>query len=146
MNPPRGMRDFLPADKARRERLLAIIRERYRAHGFDEIETPAHTAGVRRDQSVGGVGEIELTPIMKWMIDRGGDFRRYSQSVLLTIAAAVDGGTLTRAGFIGNPVGFRAVKLIAEAAAAVPKIRERKDGAAVPLACSIDNPDCEACQ
>ena len=34
------MRDFLPADKARRERVLAVIRERYRAHGFDEIETP----------------------------------------------------------------------------------------------------------
>jgi histidyl-tRNA synthetase len=34
------MRDFLPADKARRERLLGVIRSTYRAHGFDEIETP----------------------------------------------------------------------------------------------------------
>ncbi len=41
VNPPRGMRDILPADKARRESVLAVIRERYRAHGFDEIETPA---------------------------------------------------------------------------------------------------------
>ena len=39
VNPPRGMRDFLPADKARRERVLSVIRDRYRAHGFDEIET-----------------------------------------------------------------------------------------------------------
>ncbi|MCK0166897.1 phage portal protein [Jannaschia sp. S6380] len=31
-----------------------------------------------------------------------------------------DAGTLTRVGFAGNPVGFRAVKLIAEAATAVP--------------------------
>lgn len=31
-----------------------------------------------------------------------------------------DSQSLTRAGFIGNPVGFRAVKLIAEAAAALP--------------------------
>ena len=31
-----------------------------------------------------------------------------------------DTGTLTRMGFTGNPVGFRAVKLIAEAAASVP--------------------------
>ena len=33
-----------------------------------------------------------------------------------------DTASLTRAGFTGNPVGFRAVKLIAEAAAAVPEI------------------------
>ncbi len=36
--------------------------------------------------------------------------------------SARDTGTLTRGGFIGNPVGFRAVRLIAEAAAAVPLI------------------------
>ncbi|MCR8546590.1 phage portal protein [Salipiger sp. P9] len=33
-----------------------------------------------------------------------------------------DTGSLTRAGFAGNPVGFRAVKLIAEAAAALPLV------------------------
>ncbi|HRO16420.1 MAG TPA: phage portal protein, partial [Paracoccus sp. (in: a-proteobacteria)] len=33
-----------------------------------------------------------------------------------------DTGGLTRLGFIGNPVGFRAVKLVAEAAAAVPLV------------------------
>lgn len=33
-----------------------------------------------------------------------------------------DTATLTRTGFTGNPVGFRAVKLIAEAAAAVPLV------------------------
>ncbi|WBU65334.1 phage portal protein [Paracoccus aerodenitrificans] len=36
--------------------------------------------------------------------------------------SARDTGSLTRGGFIGNPVGFRAVRLIAEAAAAVPLI------------------------
>lgn len=35
---------------------------------------------------------------------------------------ARDGVSLTRAGFLGNPVGFRAVKLIAEAASALPLI------------------------
>ena len=40
VNPPRGMRDFLPAEKRRREQVLAMIRDRYEAHGFDEIETP----------------------------------------------------------------------------------------------------------
>ncbi|MGB3406881.1 MAG: phage portal protein [Jannaschia sp.] len=37
-----------------------------------------------------------------------------------SVWSARDTGTLTRTGFTGNPVGFRAVKLIAEAAAAVP--------------------------
>ncbi|MDO5604293.1 MAG: phage portal protein [Paracoccus sp. (in: a-proteobacteria)] len=36
--------------------------------------------------------------------------------------SARDSATLTRGGFIANPVGFRAVRLIAEAAAAVPLI------------------------
>ncbi|WP_118134879.1 phage portal protein [Oceanicella sp. SM1341] len=39
-----------------------------------------------------------------------------------------DTASLTRSGFIGNPVGFRCVKMIAEAAAAVPVIVSR-DGA-----------------
>ncbi|MBU3031288.1 phage portal protein [Paracoccus marinaquae] len=41
--------------------------------------------------------------------------------------SARDSGSLTRGGFVGNPVGFRSVKLIAEAAAAVPLVCE--DGA-----------------
>ena len=57
MNPPRGMRDILPADKARRESLLAIIRERYRAHGFDEIETPAVEEYARLHAGIGGDNE-----------------------------------------------------------------------------------------
>ncbi|MGR3513306.1 MAG: phage portal protein [Paracoccaceae bacterium] len=36
--------------------------------------------------------------------------------------SARDTGSLTRSGFTGNPVGFRAVKLIAEAAAALPLV------------------------
>ena len=35
---------------------------------------------------------------------------------------ARDSGALTRGGFVGNPVGFRAVKMVAEAAAAVPLV------------------------
>ncbi|SDE19461.1 phage portal protein [Limimaricola pyoseonensis] len=36
--------------------------------------------------------------------------------------SARDAGSLTRAGFTGNPVGFRAVRLICEAAAALPLV------------------------
>ncbi|WP_259608252.1 MULTISPECIES: histidine--tRNA ligase [Microbacterium] len=51
------MRDFLPADKARRERVLAVIRERYRAHGFDEIETPVVEEYDRLHAGIGGDNE-----------------------------------------------------------------------------------------
>lgn len=57
VNPPRGMRDLLPADKARRERVLAVIRERYRAHGFDEIETPVMEEYTRLHAGLGGDNE-----------------------------------------------------------------------------------------
>jgi histidyl-tRNA synthetase len=51
------MRDFLPADKARRERALAIIRSVYRAHGFDEIETPVVEDFERLHSGLGGDNE-----------------------------------------------------------------------------------------
>ncbi|MGR3824415.1 MAG: phage portal protein [Salipiger marinus] len=38
-----------------------------------------------------------------------------------------DTASLSRAGFVGNPVGFRAVKLIAEAAAALPLVLQDQD-------------------
>ncbi len=41
--------------------------------------------------------------------------------------SARDTVSLTRAGFTGNPVGFRAVKLIAEAAAALPLVCQDRD-------------------
>lgn len=57
VNPPRGMRDILPADKARRESVLSVIRDRYRSHGFDEIETPALEEYSRLHAGIGGDNE-----------------------------------------------------------------------------------------
>lgn len=57
ITPPRGMRDFLPADKRRRERVLATIRDVYRAHGFDEIETPVMEEAARLHSGLGGDNE-----------------------------------------------------------------------------------------
>lgn len=51
------MRDILPVDKARRERVLSVIRDRYRAHGFDEIETPAVEEYDRLHAGMGGDNE-----------------------------------------------------------------------------------------
>ncbi|WOF24353.1 histidine--tRNA ligase [Microbacterium betulae] len=69
VNPPRGMRDFLPADKARRERVLAVIRERYRAHGFDEIETPVLEEHDRLHAGVGGDNEKLAFNILRRGLD-----------------------------------------------------------------------------
>jgi histidyl-tRNA synthetase len=63
------MRDFLPADKARRERVLAVIRERYRAHGFDEIETPVMEDYDRLHAGIGGDNEKLSFSILKRGMD-----------------------------------------------------------------------------
>ncbi|KZE41689.1 histidine--tRNA ligase [Microbacterium sp. T32] len=63
------MRDFLPADKARRERVLAVIRERYRAHGFDEIETPVMEEYSRLHAGMGGDNEKLSFSILKRGMD-----------------------------------------------------------------------------
>ena len=57
VNPPRGMRDFLPADKARREHVLGVIRDSYRTQGFDEIETPVVEDSARLHSGLGGDNE-----------------------------------------------------------------------------------------
>ncbi|MBO1902951.1 histidine--tRNA ligase [Leucobacter weissii] len=65
VNPPRGMRDFLPADKARREHALGVIRGVYRAHGFDEIETPVVEDWSRLHAGLGGDNEKLSFSILK---------------------------------------------------------------------------------
>lgn len=57
VNPPRGMRDFLPREKATRERALSTIRGVYLAHGFDEIETPVVEDYERLHTGLGGDNE-----------------------------------------------------------------------------------------
>jgi histidyl-tRNA synthetase len=63
------MRDFLPADKARRERVLAVIRDRYRAHGFDEIETPVVEEYDRLHAGIGGDNEKLAFNVLKRGLD-----------------------------------------------------------------------------
>jgi histidyl-tRNA synthetase len=63
------MRDFLPADKARRERVLAVIRERYRAHGFDEIETPVMEDYDRLHAGLGADNEKLAYNVLKRGLD-----------------------------------------------------------------------------
>ncbi|MBF4574072.1 histidine--tRNA ligase [Herbiconiux sp. VKM Ac-1786] len=69
VTPPRGMRDFLPADKAKRERVLGVIRQTYRAHGFDEIETPVMEDFGRLHAGLGGDNEKLAFNVMRRGLD-----------------------------------------------------------------------------
>jgi len=65
VNPPRGMRDFLPAEKAQRERVLAVIRSTFTGRGFDEIETPVMEDSDRLHAGLGGDNEKLAFGVMK---------------------------------------------------------------------------------
>ncbi|MFF9561927.1 histidine--tRNA ligase [Leifsonia sp. NPDC014704] len=82
ITPPRGMRDFLPAEKARREHALGVIRRSFAAHGFDEIETPVVEDVERLHSGLGGDNEKLSFSILKRGLD-GDD-----------LTAAIDSGDL----------------------------------------------------
>lgn len=65
VTPPRGMRDFLPAEKARREHALSVIRGVFATHGFDEIETPVMEDSARLHAGLGGDNEKLAFAVMK---------------------------------------------------------------------------------
>jgi len=65
INPPRGMRDFLPTEKALRNDLLAKIVGTYASHGFQEIETPALEAIERLSSGDGGDNEKLAFRVLK---------------------------------------------------------------------------------
>jgi histidyl-tRNA synthetase len=65
INPPRGMRDFLPQEKAMRNDLLAKIVGCYASHGFQEIETPALEAIERLTSGDGGDNEKLAFKVLK---------------------------------------------------------------------------------
>ncbi|MBB2925440.1 HisS family protein [Cellulomonas cellasea] len=69
--PARGMRDVLPAEKEKRERVLGSIRSTYRRFGFTEIETPAVEPIERLRSNQGGENESMLFQIMKRGLDSG---------------------------------------------------------------------------
>ena len=65
VHPPRGMRDFLPVEKRRRERVLRVIRDAYEDHGFEEIETPVVEDAERLHAGLGGDNEKLAFAIMR---------------------------------------------------------------------------------
>ncbi len=65
VNPPRGMRDFLPEDKRARDLVLSKIRDTYSARGYQEIETPALEDIAKLTSGQGGDNEKLAFRVMK---------------------------------------------------------------------------------
>ncbi len=65
VNPPRGMRDFLPLEHAKRSVVLNAIRGTYAAHGYQEIETPAMEDLARLTSGQGGDNEKLAYRVLK---------------------------------------------------------------------------------
>jgi histidyl-tRNA synthetase len=65
VNPPRGMRDFLPADKRRRDAAIGLITDTYRRHGFDPIETPVMEDHATLHSGLGGDNEKLSFQVLK---------------------------------------------------------------------------------
>lgn len=70
INAPRGMRDFLPVEKAKREKLIQLAKEQYLARGFQEIETPVLEDLARLQSGQGGDNEKLVFKVQK----RGEEF------------------------------------------------------------------------
>lgn len=76
VNPPRGMRDFLPSEKAKREHLLALAKDAYLSRGFQEIETPILEELHRLQSGQGGDNEKLVFKVQK----RGEEFTQAQES------------------------------------------------------------------
>ena len=61
----RGMRDFPPRDKERRDAILALIGETYQRHGFEALETPALEDSSVLHSGMGGDNEKLSFQVMK---------------------------------------------------------------------------------
>jgi histidyl-tRNA synthetase len=76
INAPRGMRDFLPIEKAKREHLIAAAVEQYLARGFQQIETPILEDLDRLQSGQGGDNEKLVFKVQK----RGDEFTQALES------------------------------------------------------------------
>jgi len=102
--PVKGMNDFLPAEAALRQEVLALIRKTYAAFGFSEIETPCmeHIENLTGGQ--GGENEKLIFKVMKRgaalsrALEKGEDLAdsgmRYDLTLPLSRFYAMNGASL----------------------------------------------------
>lgn len=65
VQPARGMRDFIPDKKRRREDIIKIIKSTYESFGYKEIETPALENLAILDSGQGGENDKMLFKVMR---------------------------------------------------------------------------------
>lgn len=70
VNPPRGMRDFLPEEKTIRDSTLAVIRREFARFGYQEIETPAVEELERLVGDHGGENEKLIFRILRRNLEK----------------------------------------------------------------------------
>ena len=110
--PAKGFRDFTPAQKQQKERLIARIRDRYLKYGFEEIETPAaepieHLRGSEGGENLAMIFEILRRGLAPEDFAKGTDLvdlgLRYDLTVPLARYYATNRATL--------PAVFRSIQI-----------------------------------
>ncbi|WP_278314498.1 non-ribosomal peptide synthase/polyketide synthase [Lolliginicoccus levis] len=66
--------------------------ERRTVAALAQVAVPSDDASrvVLEELDGGGIGDAPLTPVMHWMLERGGDHAQYSQAALLALPAGID--------------------------------------------------------
>ncbi|MER0246461.1 amino acid adenylation domain-containing protein, partial [Streptomyces sp. HSW2009] len=75
-------------------RLAALVGARGGAAGLTGPTGPTDPAGQQAPALPAPSGPAPLTPIMRWLAERGGPTARFSQSMLLTLPSGVEAGAL----------------------------------------------------
>jgi histidyl-tRNA synthetase len=110
--PAKGFRDFAPAQKREKERLIGRIRDRYLRYGFEEIETPAaepieHLRGSEGGENLAMIFEILRRGLTPEQLASGTDLvdlgLRYDLTVPLARYYASNRATL--------PAVFRSIQI-----------------------------------
>src|SRR5580700_11339142 len=84
--------------QARAAGLVFSPRDVFTARTPAGLAAVAETAGPAREMPADvGTGEVTLTPVMRWVLDRGGPVSRFSQSMVVTVPAGAGLADLTGA-------------------------------------------------
>ncbi|MDX6742791.1 non-ribosomal peptide synthetase [Actinocorallia sp. A-T 12471] len=87
--------------RARQAGLVVTAREVFQLRTVAALAAAARPAGaddaVEREEEGAGLGTVPLTPIVAWLLERGGDITSFQQSVLLRVPPGLDRERLVHA-------------------------------------------------
>jgi non-ribosomal peptide synthase protein (TIGR01720 family) len=84
--------------RARQSGLVITPREVFQHQTVEELAAIAREGETFEPEPEGAaIGPVPLTPIMNWMLERGGEFGGFHQSVLLRTPGGLDGEALVKA-------------------------------------------------